>query len=381
MGFKERFAKGETPFGKHPVLSGPHIAEFAEEERTRAIGQVFSAKRALGEHDPTDLQPGHAGNFMKIIQALLDTEKKVISLEAHHKARLQEIAKQSIAEAYGLEKKDVEGLVKKTEITGKPIPIDEVMHLGGEPPEEPKERPPEEREEEHLEKRLRDMIQKRQTHNAIIQGSSISHMTDALLLAKEELDHIDPRLYNLYRLHSNLAQLIQFTEPPHMEGPAAGILEHPPFVAGHTEIHFTGKIPRAESRAVTFNVLLQEISKAISESALAFGLPKPGDLTGPEHDKFDEETGKMEHERWYFMSGPQFTKHLLTGLSSRKLLVEPPKGTSALLYNMSILALMSPKMLHARLKAISEARDSDKEDEKFKDLSDDLKDIDASFPA
>ena len=105
--------------------------------------------------------------------------------------------------------------------------------------------------------KLRELIEKRITHNALIQGTAINHFSDALPLVRNELDEIDSNLYRKYLLHNCLTELIQVLAPV----PEEAVLR----VAGEKRVSWreTGKHPKIIAKGFLFPILVQELSKGV----------------------------------------------------------------------------------------------------------------------
>ena len=200
--------------------------------------------------------------------------------------------------------------------------------------------------------RLRDWIDRRVTHSAFIQGASINHMTKALALARHEIDAIDPALYEKYRLHANLAQLVQFLAPlPEPDRPHA-------LIAGEKRLRWENGTPRVEAKGVVFPVLVQELSKGVMETIMAHGLPKKGELSEDELDAFQHLADHPANEAWHFMTGPAFASKLHKLFNEHNVWMqygEKPSPVRDSLYTYTLLSMLPAGKLHSNLRLMLQA--------------------------
>ena len=335
-----RIREGEHPFGSHPLLgSKAGLAEgLAREEFERAKSEVLRLSQELREkglqipfHNEQELQ-----NVPRVFQTLFNLEGELQRVEHGRKEQLQQLAKRTVAEAYGLSEEEENSLFKKAELMDAPA---EPSEMPGKPKASRGEAMP----------WLGAWVDKRVTHNALIQGVAINHMTRALALARKDIEAIEPSLYQKYLLHANLAQLAQFLAPlPEPDRPHA-------LIAGEKRLRWENGTPRLEARGVVFSVLLQELSKGVMETIMAHGLPKKGELSEEELDAFQYHVDHPANEAWHFILGPPLATrvHKLFNEHEAWLQYGPkPSPVRDSLYTYTLLSMLPEKDLHEHLGAL-----------------------------
>jgi hypothetical protein len=344
----ERLEGGLHPFAEHPILGRKSrlAGAFGRQEYERAKREVLRLAGELRDagHEVPIAREEQLARPRDVFPALMDLEQEIKSIEFRHREMLEGLAKRTVAEAYGLSEKEADELFPKTKLMDRP-----------EPPS-PMPRPP----RAPLDEKLRELVDKRVSHNLLIQGEAINHMTKALVLAKNEIDAIDPVLYQKYLLHANLAQVMQFLVPaPEPERP-----HH--LVAGEKRLSWKGGVPQVEAKGVVFPILVQELSKGVMETVFAHGLPKPGELTEPQLDAFQFHADHPTREAWHFMLGPPVADRVRAALAKHKAWVqygEQPDAPRDALYTYTLLSMLPAKDLQAHLGNLLRAPSPDKERE------------------
>ncbi|GEM_PF-5230035 len=275
--------EGRTRFGKHAVFSHSELGKMLAGEYGLQKRTAREAAERLVQRGA--LQEGETSRLVEQvpIQGVISLERRIQSIEKGHEGKLVELAKKTVCELYSISRGELDSLFgDRIELEHDPIPNDF------------RQRP-----EQDATVRARKWIDRRHVHNLFISGWALNHMRAAPIMARKELEEISPGLADLHALHSSLAQLTNFQIAPQFQRMGA-----PPFVAGASGLRWEGGKPRAFARAVTFPILVQEISKAIVETAFAHGLPKPGQLTEREINAFHNQTNDPAAEIIHFLAGP-----------------------------------------------------------------------------
>jgi|GEM_PF-2758213 len=475
----ERIRRADTPIGKHPLLSGRLAAELAEEEYERLkTAAISSAKKLLEKPDGrahlnadaeahnqflvSRLEGGQPIHMFTPLLAAEASREAVAPIEAANREKLLDIARDTAAQVYGLDREQLDKLIAHCDFRPprrhedfeepeprepeeeRPEPRFRIPFFGRrheQEPEEHEEPPPPgwvpmgemidigERPENDAE--LQHYIDKRRTHNALIQGSAIHHMTDAIALAKTALDKIDPRLYPHYRHFANCAQLTQFLGQPdrppdfrEMMLPVGPGNAHPPGmpplpgmrpppgmpgmrpppgmpgmrpprgmqgmhgglqvpIASEMELDMRGARPRLFIHGTTFPLILQELSKGLSEINMAHGLPYDWQVDGEGRvDEILKQADAHPHEHWYFMLGPPMARKLFLALGKHKGLMSRDPADGAVknqAYTRTVMSLLPKKELHSGIKAILSAEEPAEQKKAVQDFKKRLEEAEESF--
>jgi hypothetical protein len=150
-------------------------------------------------------------------------------------------------------------------------------------------------------------VQRRQLHNALMQGFSIHHMCAALVLAKDAWESVDRGLSVQLELHANLAQWSQFwaLDP----GPGALLA-----ASGTSSVRWIiggqGPEARISANACLPHILVQELSKAALELAFSWALPRPGTAQEAWAQDLIARADRLEQEPWHWVQGPELARRL-----------------------------------------------------------------------
>ena len=328
----ELIRTGRCPFGKHPIIGAAAGlgAGMAEAEFKRARAGVDNSLAALslpplpsGDGTGARTDPG------SIFHLLFQAEQWIKGVERDRGAELERLAVRVASEVLGLLPTESAALFRQVDLLPAPAPPFPWPPVEATPP------PP----------RLLEVIDRRVTHNLLIQGMAINGITQALPLARRELDAMDSHLYDRYRLHANLAQLVQFLAPPLGDEP-------PPALAGFEQVRWEGDRPVIEARAVVLPVLIQELCKGVLEIVMSPGLPRAGELSEAEREDWERRADHPAHESWHFMLGPAFAARLQKAFNAHglwRLRGESPAPLRDMLYTFSLLAIVPANPLHAAL--------------------------------
>lgn len=275
--------QGETRFGKHVVFSHSGLGKMLAGEYELQKRTAQEAAERLVQAGA--LQRGEARRLVEQvpIRGVSSLEARIHSIEKGRERELIELAKKTVCELYGISRDQLDSLFgDRIELEHEPIANDF-----------------QQRPEQNATARAKNWINRRHVHNLFISGWALNHMRAAPIMAREELEKIGSGLPDLHALHSSLAQLANFQIVQQIQRMGA-----PPFFAGASGLRWEGGRPQAFARAVTFPILVQEMSKAIVETAFAHGLPKPGQLTEREINAFHNQTNDPAAEIIHFIAGP-----------------------------------------------------------------------------
>ena len=144
------------------------------------------------------------------------------------------------------------------------------------------------------EKDLQYEVQKRRIVNSLIQGSS-NHAQNLFYLAEDKLSEVSPELFKVESEMMAMAELAYWKTPAHIQ--AASIGE---FAGGLVSLDFSTRPVTIKAEAVSFALLLHELSKGVLEVLALNGLPtdkEKRDLVLSEADGF-------KYEPWDLRLGP-----------------------------------------------------------------------------
>lgn len=332
-----RIRSGKHPFSGHPILSGENGARLTRRGGEDYIRRVLQHSKGLkklgfdtGISRSSDLTEAHP---MQLMQILGQSAHTLMNMERGHRPELQELAIKTVARAHGLDESQVREMIED-------VGISEGMGaLGTVGSNERSSKTP---DEEFLRK-YKDEIEKRQTHNALIHGASINHMNEAVSYAKEDLERMNPRLYHQAGFFTNLASLFHVL----MEVPEP----LPPMPrAGTNELKWDlGGEVKVRARAESFPILVQELSKGITEATFAHGLPQKGDMSKEDAKTLIDHTDKETHEHWHFMMGPELARRVHGNLAKHKAVLGEGSRGEKEAYTRMLLSRVSAKDLHKNL--------------------------------
>ena len=319
MGNIERMERGDHPFRGHPVfgIKAGLAGGLARQELERAIAGARAVEPGMNPERP-DL----------IARRLMMCEREITRASRGRESELAELARKAVAEIYGITG-DGLAVLGEGRIMDRPEPPTAIPPRPTGPGAAPWE-----------------IIDRRITHNALIQGAGILHMAQALALVRDELEGISLGLYRNCLLFSNLAQVFQFPMPtPSREQPHEAVL-------GEEAVSWGEEGPVISAKATVFPVLLQEFSKGVMELLFAPGLPRPGELTEEELDAFAWEAEHPSDECWHFMWGPSLAARLQSAMEAHALWLKFPDGKTILddmKYTYSVMSLVPSMALHRHL--------------------------------
>jgi len=349
LGFNlRRIIKNQHPLANHPLLSGKMGARFASAEYKDLLKGTLESSQELkrigintGIESRRDIR-----DVYRLATALQRSMADIIRLEQGHEPELEELAEKVTAEAHGLSKEEAEELFAKTKLLRR---VEAPEEEGEEESEQPGRRSRVEMTEE-----LRKEIARRRTHNAIIQGTALTHMRKAIILAKDKLDTIDPTLYARYQFFTNLGLLGNFIVP------IPDALPPGEMQAGQVKLKWNKKDkPQIEAKGLNFPALVQELSKGVLETNMAHGLPRPYTFSEDEYKEYERQTGRVQHELWYFLTGPELSRKLQSFMVKNKTVRqygEKPNGPRDLMYARTLLATLPEEDLHGVLHKIFTAK-------------------------
>lgn len=312
--FWKELPKGGHVYSKHPILAllGHQLAAKAFEWLDERVARLA------------------AKNPREVHRAFMRIER----LEEDNREELEELAKDLVVDAWGVPR----------EILSAELTADVKFKPGEQEPEgleEPEDLEPEEPAAEEIKSKpeLSDLINKRITMNALIQGSAVHNMMTLHHLAKEELDKIDPQLTNFYdKFAAGSAHGYS------MMNIAAIAATNPQAAIG--AVYVDDSEPMIYARARNFPVLLQELVKGVVELISRHGL---AGLDASTLKKIYNAADHYADEPYLIQVGPQLWRSLLAIIPKGK---RPADIIAA-------LSVLPPKELHDLLtKAIEEPEEA-----------------------
>ncbi len=316
----QRIHEERIPFKGHPILSGRMGADLAKEEYARAVKESIKYSREIG----TPLTKGDLENPHKVFPTLMNLGQEMARNGIGKENQLKELAIRTVAEAHGV----------NIEVARKLIGDIEFKKMGAMGSVEGKPKKVE------VPEKLKPYVEKRRTHNALIQGVSISHMNDAIHLARKDLEKINPGSFNKTMLFTNLAQVAQFHAPD----------EIPPGMprASQLKVDWKGDNPRINASGESFPLLVQEMSKGLTELNFAHGLPKRGELTEKEAQTVIDAADVEAHEKYHFMMGPSLSRRVMRAFNKHDAIIKSGEHPD-LPYTRTLLSMIPEDKLHENL--------------------------------
>lgn len=278
----ERIRREETPLFGHPILSGALGAELAARGHARACAAFQEAARG------TEFGSLNLRSLASVGRATAALVALVRDGENGRQDALRDLAVETAAEASGIPAGEAAGLLLSAEL----VEPDELGCVGdamarGFAP--------------HLTDRVRPLVRLRHTHNALIAGTALLLMTEALPLARSALQRIHPGLYRNCRMLANLSLVVQYLAPPYWTGSPR---------SGTSRVVWRDGEARLECRASYFFVLVMEIAQGLAELNFLDGLPRAGELTLDEQAAFSYHAEQELLESWNFQMGPALARRL-----------------------------------------------------------------------
>jgi len=278
--------------------------------------------------------------FEATIPIAMQLMQNVMQQEARIQPFLTELAIKTVAEAYGITEDQLREIVPNIGMKQ----MGEMGNWGDDQPEEEEVGEPDDM--------MKEFIEKRKTHNALIQGISLNHMTKALALAERELEERVPDLYKKQKALSDLMLLSHYVTPLEM------MQQMPVPRQGQSEVEWDeeGNM-QASANATMFPILVQEISKAVSEANFAHGLGQEGELSPQQQAQFYKYADNELDEPYYFMMGPKLADTVGAALAKPEVLnaIGNPEDSTGenLAYARAMLSMVPGNDLHAIIKGLS----------------------------
>ncbi len=328
----------DHPYRGHPVLT-PHGTALSREALDFTNQKLQGVDKANG-----------MGVFRQIMQ-----------IEGQHAAELVALAQKVTQQIWGLPPTEkVEGELGTPEVST-------------EEEEEPQPKPAEEEIGVPL-AQVRDQVHKRVTLNAMTQGAAVHVMMSAHHLVSEELNRISPQLLRLYgQLAGVSVRMYWDMDIPAMANQVQALMGSK---VGECKISFPkAKKPQAETinedtpadkpwkkplalpaaapeepsvkmraAGMCFPVLVQEMSKAVMETASMWGvagIPKNELKTIYRH------ADRMVDEPWLIQVGPALWRKFLAVVQGM-----PKKESLSLIHWATVLARTNPQSLHTTLEKV-----------------------------
>ena len=296
----------EHPFTQHPTI--------VQHGKGLAAKNFQYIENRVGGEQYRHSTPAIYGKLMEILQ-----------IEAQHREELTQLAKNTVAEVFGVPVETFDAKLTDLGQTGedKQEEQEEEQEFGQEQEE------PVQEEVVQMTPQLRGDINKRITANALLHGSAIHAMLTIHHLVAPQLRTISPRLLQLYTEISNgtaidsyfqdIQRLIAQTQG--FKGPMAEQAK-----VGQEWIEYRkdeaadnqeGKSEPAEerpvavARAIAFPFLCQELAKGLMEIWSTHGLQN---MTSPYRKEVYKHADRLEDEPYLFHIGPELWRQFLAVL-------------------------------------------------------------------
>lgn len=255
----------------------------------------------------TELQTGpHEG--MALYQ-------QIMQHEAQHAEQLEQLAKQAVAQVWGIDPSMLEG-----ELT------QDVSVPAGERPQAAEMSPA-----------VRQQINKRLTLNSLSHGAAVHQMQTLHYVVADALQRIDPELVDLYsKLSSAATQMHWMVDVGQFVAQMAGQAQS----GGSEEVQFDQQgNPKVVAKAICFPILAQELSKGVMELLTMHGL---SDLDEQTAQAVIESADDPRQDIWLTQAGQELWRKFLAAL---------PQGTN-MAEVVAALSKQSPEEVQRIMEAI-----------------------------
>lgn len=236
------------------------------------------------------LSPEEAANRIPGVQVL------IVKGETPHKARLEELAIQTIKDIYQVpDYVDLKGFINPR------LSFDTEQNHDAEPfldlTLEQKNK-------------MRDEIQKRIILNGLVHGSSMHVWKGIYHLVADELDKINPDLKELYNYYtSTLGITIWLMDPDKFQ---QAIDDEVQITQGYNQLQFNkekGFGGQVQAKGINFPVLLHELNKGVIDWLVSAGIPK--DYSSDELNYYYSKADDYINEPWHYTLSPTLWADLL----------------------------------------------------------------------
>lgn len=260
------------------------------------------------EEIKTNAEQKGGNNLMAAQGMMLNSLQNVMGIEQEHKTELEQLAIQLTMEEYGITPGSIEfeahlvplGQVEKGNIRydREDVDLDESVRPNRvvEADEQPRRRrTAEELKPELTKRRLINAMM----HGAARKGQYLYHMSD-------RISEIDPNLANEY---SNIMMGNDLTYWGMSDGDISVMSRMNNQHAGNVRIQYVGReVPKIIAQAITFPMLLHELSKGVLE---VIGLWGMGDLDAKEQKYVMGQVDHLENETWDIRLGPKIWEKIM----------------------------------------------------------------------
>lgn len=317
---QRKIERGEHPFAQNPAFPRePGAGSYPPGEHPRA-GRVRNYAELIASDHYHKLvhkisqvlgvppQQVSAQNGAALMLEFMQAWQHGMRYEAQHHEQLESLAVDTVLnfpEFTGLREAYEADELRIKVMLGQPVDT-EGANL--EPPE------PDEAEQAELQvaQIAREMDvekNKRRFINMLTQGMAINK-NHAYETVRAALDHMDPRLFNLYAVMMSVSEWLYWVMPDAQLGAMMGGGEGGG-AAGKANFYIDEEgVPVIDAQAIVFPVLIQELAKGVM-MYLSWKAQEQGGMDAETYNRVARQTDTMSNEIWDIMFGPGVWRQIM----------------------------------------------------------------------
>lgn len=304
-------------YAKHPLMAmyGYESAQKSYQDNIEKLRQIYTEYANLNDKQ-----------FMqRVYSDVAQVYMSFSSLEAPHRRKLEELAKEIVSKTWGIDKNWLNAQLTRN-----------ITLTDSEPGNEPGDE--EDMRQDDGQEDLTPQINKRITMNTMIQGAAVHNMMSLHHLIKDELDKIDPKLMRAYGKFGQGSLMSYWIIDYAAMLRQAGMSMQ----AGAVKVVFDDDTPTVKAQAMCFPVLVQELVKGAMECLMLHGL---SELSPAQAKAVIDKADKFEDEPWLIQVGPHLWRAFLK--------IVPKNSNLALV--VAKIAMTEPEFIHDILSKTIEA--------------------------
>ena len=317
---KRKIERGEHPYAQNPAFPRePGAGSYPPGEhpgagRVRNYAELIASDhyhklvQKLAQVLGVPVQQVGPRSIMPLMTEFMQAAQRAQRYEAAHREQLQDLAIETLFRFP--EFAPYRQAYENDDIRIKAVLVEQVSTEGTNvaPP------PPDEQEQAELQvaqiaQELDVEKNKRRFINMLIQGAAVNK-NHAYEVVRDALNHIDPRLFDLYAILMSVSEWLYWVIPDqHLDAMSGG--EGEGKAAGRATFYIDEDgTPVIDAQALNFPVLIQELVKGFMEYMSWFAQKDEG--TDPEtFHRVARETDTLHNEIWDIMFGPGVWRQIM----------------------------------------------------------------------